>query len=73
MKERYRLRTRPLSPEANRITGENYRITVLTEGLIRLEYDRDAEFEDRGSQMALYRDLPFGSVREECAGPFGAA
>lgn len=40
------------------VQGDRYRITVLTDGLLRLEYAEDGEFEDRPSAFALYRDLP---------------
>jgi alpha-glucosidase (family GH31 glycosyl hydrolase) len=39
------------------ITGENYRITVLTDRLIRLEYSEDNTFEDRKSFAVVSRDL----------------
>lgn len=54
----YRVKTRPLALEANIVKGEKYRITMLTEGLIRLEYSEDGIFEDRATQMAFYRDFP---------------
>lgn len=38
--------------------GKNYRISLLTDRLIRLEYDPDGKFEDRPSQHIFYRDLP---------------
>ncbi len=35
--------------------GEKFRISVLTESLIRLEYNEDGKFEDRPSQFAFQR------------------
>ncbi len=39
------------------IQGKNYRITVLSEQLVRLEYDNTGVFEDRPTELALYRDF----------------
>ena len=39
MQDIYKLETHPLALSENMITGDKYRITFLTEGLIRLEYD----------------------------------
>ena len=58
MKEIYRVNTRPAALPGNQITGEKYRITMLTEGLVRLEYSEDGIFENRATQMAWYRDFP---------------
>ncbi len=44
-------------PEAV-VRGDRWRITVLTEGLVRLEWADDGVFEDRASTFALNRDLP---------------
>ena len=51
----------PVSPLADPravVAGSRYRITVLTDGLLRLEYAEDGVFEDRASAFALHRDLP---------------
>ncbi len=56
--EQYRLPARPQALAENVITGDRYRITVLTEGLIRLEYSEDGSFEDRATQTVLNRDFP---------------
>ena len=42
------------------IQGENYRISVLTESLVRLEYSEDGVFEDGQTQVVQNRD--FGPV-----------
>ena len=39
------------------MTGKDYRITVLTDRLIRLEYQRDGKFEDRLTRMVVNRDF----------------
>ncbi len=63
MNDSYKVAMRPLALPENQITGINYRITVLTKGLIRLEYSEDGVFEDRGTQMAFYRDFPKADYR----------
>lgn len=48
-------------PEANAqaiVQGENFRFTVLTESLLRLEYSEDGVFEDRATQSIWNRRFP---------------
>lgn len=54
----YRLPAKPEAKEANVVKGDKYRITVLREGLLRLEYSEDGVFEDRATQTVLNRDFP---------------
>ena len=42
----------------NTITGKRYRFTILTERLIRLEYNPNGLFEDRPTQKVIYRKFP---------------
>ena len=56
--ERFQWETRPVALPANCVIADNCRITVLTPKLLRLEYAPKAQFEDRASQMAFYRDFP---------------
>lgn len=58
MQEIYRLKVRPKARKENIVQGEKYRITLLTEGLVRLEYSDDDIFEDRATGFAFYRDFP---------------
>lgn len=58
MKERYRIDTNGQSRKEAVVQGEKYRITLLTDALIRLEYDEDGCFEDRASQCVINRDFP---------------
>lgn len=58
MQDIYKIETRPVALAANMVVGGNYRITMLTEGLVRLEYSEDGIFEDRATQMAFFRDFP---------------
>ncbi|MEU5698190.1 TIM-barrel domain-containing protein [Streptomyces aurantiacus] len=51
-------RTMPSRPQAHRasvLQGERWRVTVLTDGLLRLEWADDGVFEDRASTFALNR------------------
>ncbi|MBE5826060.1 MAG: DUF5110 domain-containing protein [Butyrivibrio sp.] len=50
------------------VTGENYRITVLTDRLIRLEYREDNAFEDRMSKTVVNRSFPKVPYEERRAG-----
>ena len=58
MQNIYRVETRPIALSENVVKGEKYRITMLTEGLIRMEYSEHGVFEDRATQMAFFRDFP---------------
>lgn len=40
------------------VTGSNYRITVLTDRLIRLEYQEEGEFVDQLTKTVVSRDFP---------------
>lgn len=58
MQDIYKVKTHPVAHTANMIVGDKYRITMLTEGLVRLEYSEDGVFEDRATKMAFFRDFP---------------
>ncbi|MFF0944458.1 TIM-barrel domain-containing protein [Kocuria sp. CPCC 205300] len=45
------------------VAGEHYRITVLTDGLLRLEYSPGGRFEDRPSAFAVHRRFPVPQFR----------
>ena len=56
--EKFRqLESRPAARQENIIQGERYRITVLTAGLLRLEYSEEGAFENRATQTVLNRDF----------------
>lgn len=57
MRDIFKVKTNPAATGENVIAGTCYRISVLTEGLIRLEYRKDGCFEDRPTQMAWNRDF----------------
>jgi hypothetical protein len=63
MDARYRVAACPVADPAAVIAGDRFRITVLTTGLVRLEYADDGVFEDRASAFALFRDLPVPDFR----------
>ncbi|KAF1948717.1 hypothetical protein CC80DRAFT_498013 [Byssothecium circinans] len=54
---RYDFKTRPLAHSEAIVQGDNYRFTVLTDGLLRLEWAEDNRFEDRASTFAVNRQL----------------
>lgn len=53
----YKMSTAPGAHPDNVVKGEKYRITVLTDGLFRLEYDETGAFEDRATQVVFNRDF----------------
>src|SRR3954447_1790600 len=53
-----RLKTSPVAHADAVVQGDRWRITVLADGLLRLEWADDGVFEDRASTFALRRDLP---------------
>ena len=58
----------PKANPANILIGENCRITLLTDSLIRFEYSPEHHFEDRASQKVWFRDLGEVPFREERSG-----
>lgn len=57
-KEIFKIDSQPVAPEESIVTWKNYRFTVLTPALIRVEYDPEGEFEDAATQTILNRDFP---------------
>ena len=56
--------THPETRPENMISGKHWRISVLTESLLRLEYSPDGIFENRATQSVWNRDFP--AVRFQC-------
>ncbi len=58
---------RPKADERFVVAAEKYRITVLTDRMLRLEYSEDGEFEDRATRLAFNRsfDTPEYEVYDE--------
>ena len=55
---KYKVNSKPYCRPENMIKGNNFRISVLTDKLIRLEYNNKEEFEDRATQIVFNRDFP---------------
>ncbi len=55
--QRFKWKVTPKAIKENTVQGESYRFTVLTDRLIRLEYDKSGLFEDRASQSVFHRDF----------------
>ena len=56
--KKYKLNCKPVCRPQAVIQGDGYRISVLTEALLRLEYSGNNQFEDRATQMVVNRDFP---------------
>jgi alpha-glucosidase (family GH31 glycosyl hydrolase) len=54
----------PLANPDAIVTAQNVRFTVLTDRLIRLEYSKDGQFEDRPSQAFWYREQSVPSFKK---------
>ncbi len=65
--EQFRLDVKPLASNKAVVRVGHARFTVLTERLIRLEYDPDDHFEDRATQTVWYRQqsVPDFTVRRD--------
>ena len=48
----------PVASPSALVQGDRWRFTVLTDGLLRLEWSEDGVFEDRASSFAANRHLP---------------
>jgi hypothetical protein len=59
----FRIPLSPVAHDAAVVHGDQYRITVLTTGLVRTEWAEDGRFEDRASTFALHHDLPVPEFR----------
>lgn len=60
---KHRLHTNPACNANAVVQGNNYRITVLTSSLIRLEYSATGYFEDRATQSVINRNFPTPDYR----------
>ena len=58
MNKNWKIQVNPKADTENILQGEKYRITMLTEGLVRLEYSEEGIFEDRATQSVWNRDFP---------------
>jgi len=55
---------KPIANQAALVTAPNVRFTVLTDRMIRIEYDKDNAFEDRPSQVFWFRDQPVPAFKK---------
>lgn len=55
--ENYRYKTSPKANEKALVIGENYRFTILTSRLFRVEYSEGGKFEDSATQTVINRDF----------------
>ncbi len=58
MDARFRMPVSPVAHPEAVVQGDRWRFSVLTDGLVRIEWAPDGVFEDRASTFALHRDLP---------------
>ena len=65
MKSCYITHTHPQALAENCIIGPHYRITLLTDKLVRFEYNVQNKFEDRPTQIVMNRDFPAVSYTVE--------
>ena len=66
--EHFKLDFKAAAAEEAQAAADNLRVTVLTDGLLRLEYDPEQEFDDRPTQLVWTRklDVPnFNLVKDE--------
>lgn len=65
--EQFRVGNNSVANSKSVIKGEKYRITVLTERLVRLEYSETGVFEDRATEQVFNRmmDVPKFDVMED--------
>ncbi len=63
MRKELRARTHPKANPKNIVQGNHYRISILTEGLFRLEYAKNSKFEDHATQTVWNRDFPETSFK----------
>ena len=61
-------KTSPKANEKNVIKFKNYRVTVLTDRLFRIEKDNKKLFEDGATQSVWFRDMPANDYTYEVVG-----
>ena len=65
--DKYKYKVTPQAAEEAMVRGEKYRFTVLTNRLIRIEYNENGTFEDRATQTVVNRnfDVPKFNVKND--------
>lgn len=59
----YKMNVKPLAREGAVVSGKNYRFTILTERLIRMEFEKDGFFNDDATQTVICRDFEVPQFR----------
>lgn len=59
----YYMETKPVAAKEAVVQGEKYRFTVLTDRLIRLEYQENGKFQDAPTQKVVCREFPVPAFR----------
>ncbi len=60
---KYALNLKPIAKKETVVSGAQYRFTILTDRLIRLEYQQDGRFVDEPTQTVICRDFPAVAYR----------
>ena len=60
---KYTLNLSPIAKQGAIVAGEKYRFTVLTDRLIRMEYQENGLFVDEATQKVICRDFPVPEFR----------
>src|SRR3954451_3515638 len=63
VKPHLRLEASPVARAEAIVQGDRWRITMLADGLLRLEWSDDGVFETPPSTVAVHRDLPVPDFR----------
>lgn len=61
--KKYKLDIRPTANKEAMVVGDSYRFTVLTDCLIRMEYQEDGAFVDAPTQTVICREFPVVDYR----------
>lgn len=63
MHKKYMLQMNPVARKEAIVEGKQYRFTILTDCLIRMEYQETGEFVDEPTQTVICRDFPVPEYR----------
>lgn len=70
MQKDYMLQMKPAARKEAVVTGGKYRFTILTDRLVRMEYQEEGRFVDEPTQKVICRDFPVPEYRvmetEDC-------
>ncbi len=66
--KKYELELKPAARAGAVVQGDKWRVTVLTDRLLRMEYDPAGRFTDSATQTVLCRDFPVPPFKTEIRG-----